>query len=689
MQNKDLDTEKLRRSQPVRSAELDRRLLERAEKLSEGRKTVGTDSAKTGFFVLNAKEDNTMDRNTKMIEVRSRKPAAFAAAAAALVLMVGGAVYASNKSTSNIDIDTPASQSETDETPAKEPEEEKIFVEPKEWAKSYLEQNNDTYGYISIPGIEYKDGSKVIDYPVAISADFDFYITHAFDKTEADGGCICADYSALDGSQPQIVQLFGSAVNCDFEWLLDNNKWTFAPAEGADTSKPSFAALQVYTTMEALTQAPIIEFKTVWQDGGEYAVIGCTQVEGDVMGIGKVDDIEKWANMIREQSYFDCDIECGADDEYLVLNLWDNDMTRFRVFAKKLDADDDKDKIIKSYRPKEGSGYEDLGEETADTNMVSIELPIPDNIRDMFLIEAYSGDEELSADTFADEDRKIYDSFFEVGRGDDLPNSFSLAIPGKGQQKVTVALIDPLSSDSTRNRVKYAVLDVDFDEGKYNVIGTVNKSGALEMFAKNPQNNIPIPLAIPDGTKSIYFDTYMDGKCVDTLYVENLSTDSAAVPNKIVLNSTGKKTVTVYARKSADKTGFEYASFDVDFDSGKLDYSENGEEKQEALTAYSEGKVRPVFIEIPVPTGYKKTVTLEAYYEDVYMGKMEYTKDSQRPFGLTLVEDGVDKISVTAVFDDKTVPDYMTMYVDFDNGTYEFTEDGEPKTGLFDQMEDE
>ena len=640
---KDKDAEKLGRSHPVRSAELDRRLLERAEKLTEGKKTIG-ESREPVFSVLNVKEDNTMDKNTNITEVRSHKPAAFAAIAAVLVLAVGGAVYASKYNSSHIDTAVPAAHSETDSGSGN------ADGSPAEWAKEYLARNEDTFGYVSIPNIELPDGRRAIDFPVAASEDNRFYLTHAFDKTEDPNGCIFADYSAVDGSQPQIIQLFGSASFSDFSWDYDSEYWRIRPEAGADTEKPGFTALLFYNMSKAISQAPVIEFKTIWQDGGEYMIFGCTTVQGDALGIGKVDDIGEWVSGIRDLSDFDVDIDCGADDKYLVLDLCEGGRSAFRVFAKKLDADDDKEKIISSYREKES-------ESRGNSAIEDRKLP--------FWIEQYvNGTQMLDASVGITEDHEI-------------SGIFPISMVGDKAKKTELFFTDPISSDSRTGRFCYALYDIDFFNKTITLNGEINKEAAERMLGEGA-GAVMMKIPVSDGvTDSVNFDVLIDGvKCFN---VPMALDGRAGHINFLGMAGTGKKIVTL--RTQLDGKTVDYAVYDVDFANGGYTYI-GGTSDLGASEKQKDSSGGSVMINLPYPEGFKHKITFEAYYEDNLMGTAVYNPDSLNPLeGIMLTEDGVEKIGIRAIIDDDTViNDFMVCIVDFDNGTYKYAEGGEPKT---------
>lgn len=527
---KDKDAEKLGRSHPVRSAELDRRLLERAEKLTEGKKTIG-ESREPVFSVLNAKEDNTMDKNDNITEVRSHKPAAFAAIAAVLVLAVGGAVYASRYNTTHIDTAVPAAHSETD-AGSTDTEGDYYTVDGRKangWAEQYLAQNSDTIGYIRIPGFEEYDSLDCIESPVAASSDERFYMTHGFDKTENEEGCIFAKADtriARDGSQPNVIQLFGH------NGFLKKDNY---PKMGM------FESCTFYSNILVLKQAPIIEYKTIWQDSGEYAIFGFVDVQGDALGIGEVEDVKEWADRIREESYFDVDIDCGADDKYLVLNIHDGERTDQRVFAKKLDEDDDKEKIISSYREKES-------ESRGNSALEGRKLP--------FWLEQYvNGTQMLDASVGITEDHEI-------------SGIFPISMVGDKEKKTELFFTDPISSDSRTGRFCYALYDIDYFNKTITLNGEINKEAAERMLGEGA-GAVMMKIPVSDGvTASVNFDILIDGvKCFN---VPMALDGRAGHINFLGMAGTGKKIVTL--RTQLDGKTVDYAVYDVDFANGGYTY---------------------------------------------------------------------------------------------------------------------
>ena len=684
-----------RRSQPVPGAELNRRLLERAEKMNEGKKTIGNKEPKAVFSVTGTKEDNTMDKNIQVSEIRSRRPAAFVAAAAVLALLIGGGAYAYNYGRSGLDTEPVAGTEATSDSAGTGTEEQPkpgdyYTVDGKkanDWAEQYLAQNKNTIGFISVPGMAYDDGVKCIDEPVVIAEDNEYYQHHGFDGSDYELGTIFADAGTeigSDGTQPHIIQLYGYEMP-DYTYVTSDDGDTKFIYNTKGVKAAGFSTLTSLENFKILQQFPIIEFKTIWQDGGEYAVIGMTDVQGDALGIGKVDDISGWAKDIRDLSFFDVDIDCGADDDYLVLNIYHKGITNYRIFAKKLDESDNKEQIVTSYRLKEGEQDHVAADESMMSNLVNIELPLPKGMRGIISLTARVGEDvDLSEDGFYDGDSGLFETTYSLDDVMNLPEKFSFSVPGEGKQKLTIIIEDPLSSDSTRNKIKYAVVYVDFTTGTYTVVGEPDYDAVRELFAPyGSAQGVRISLDIPEEAKDIVFEAYVDDELADTISV---ASGKKTKNIELCVEGTGKKPVFIQARDKNTGAVIIYASCDVDFYTGTYKFANGGEPKTAYLKQLN-GTGSRVFVEIPVPTGYEKNVVFEAYYEDILMGKALYTKDSERPFGITLDEDGVDKISFKAVFDDKTIDDYLVAEVDFDNGTYEFTK--EPQLGAFDMLKDE
>ena len=640
------EQEMSRRSQPVPSSELNRRLLERAEKMTEGKKTIGSEEPKAVFSAASAKEDNTVDKNMFISELRSRKTSSVAAAAAVIVLVLGSGAYVFTHGRGGIETETePVAESGVSES--SEATEGDYYTvngsKANAWAEPYLAQNDETIGYIRIPGLEMYDSIQCVDTPVAASVYDGYYMTHAFDKSFDEAGCIFtkADKGfGADGSQPQVIQLFG----------YDNTN----EAKAKDITN-TFGSLSYYTNIVVLKQAPIIEFKTIWQDGGEYAIFGVLEVQGDALGIGEVEDVKDWADWIREESYFDVDIDCGADDKYLVLNAHNSQRTTYRLFAKKLDEGDDKQSIIKSYRLKDG-----FVTHISDTAHFSVPMPQCEN--GMFILQAYMDGE------------RVYSTFISEGEDGKKTDSVEFSVSGEGtDREVVVKLIDPLSSDSRTNTLEYARYKVDFETDTVTLIGDLNTEKAAELISKYSLKALSIPLNIPVETKDVYFDFYIDGMNHGSFYVDEVDPLDSGSPVNFIISGKGRKNVSVFAKKTNAAEGIDYAAFEVDFDNGRLEYAENGREKTEKLIEYC--NVNDVTIDLPVPSG----ITDMAF--DIYINgmlrKTEYLDEapaSDTTLKLTAVDSGKKKVTVYArKRTEKIGFDYAEYDVDFSTGKYEYS----------------
>lgn len=219
------------------------------------------------------------------------------------------------------------------------------------WAKDLLERNGEAVGWIKIPGFKNDDGKEYINFPVLQHSDNDYYLYHDIDGLWNESGSIYADFTVKidERGQPDNIVIYGHHMR---------NLGT------------SFTHLAEYKDgVDFLKKYPIIEFNTIYdEEPEEYVIISCyvaavdeSQDENlfDYWRYLKFDKTEykfsTWIKRTKECSWYSCDVQCDKNDEYITLSTCSNEVQGMRwvITAKKIDEDDDKNKILESYKEKD------------------------------------------------------------------------------------------------------------------------------------------------------------------------------------------------------------------------------------------------------------------------------------------------------------------------------------------------
>ena len=131
----------------------------------------------------------------------------------------------------------------------------------------------------------------------------------------------------------------------------------------------SFTHLAEYKDgVDFLKNHPIVEFNTIYDEAPEeYIIISCyvaaesESQDDDLFDYWRYlefDDNEyqfkNWLKRTKECSWYSCDIQCDENDQYITLSTCSNEVLEMRwvITAKRLDEDDNKEKIIDSYTEK-------------------------------------------------------------------------------------------------------------------------------------------------------------------------------------------------------------------------------------------------------------------------------------------------------------------------------------------------
>lgn len=218
------------------------------------------------------------------------------------------------------------------------------------WAYDLVERNSEAVGWIRIPGFTDWYGNEYINYPVLQHSDNVYYLTHNLDHQYYYSGSIYVDYEdpITASSQPDNIVMYGHHMR---------NLGT------------AFTHLAEYKSGAwFLKKYPIVEFNTIYDPGPyEYVIFSCyVAAENETQDEDMFDYwhyhnftndavFDYWLKRTRDSSWYTCDIKCDKDDDYITLSTCSNEVLHMRwvMTAKRLDGDDDKDKIIDSIKAKD------------------------------------------------------------------------------------------------------------------------------------------------------------------------------------------------------------------------------------------------------------------------------------------------------------------------------------------------
>ena len=245
------------------------------------------------------------------------------------------------------------------EKPASQEDETKERV-VQNWAKDLIKRNSDVVGWIKIPGFCNDNGDEYINFPVlqkayegSVDEANNYYLTRNIDKNYYESGSIFADclIPIDENGQPDNIVIYGHHMR---------------------RLGTSFTHLAEYKSgVDILKKYPMIQFQTVYENNQKYVIIGCFVAAAD----DSQDDIaifdywryrnfdddkysfDKWIDNVRKQSWYSCDVECTAEDDYITLSTCSNEVSSMRwvIVAKKLTAKDNLDLIVESYKERPDS----------------------------------------------------------------------------------------------------------------------------------------------------------------------------------------------------------------------------------------------------------------------------------------------------------------------------------------------
>lgn len=235
----------------------------------------------------------------------------------------------------------------------------------KPWAEDLVKELPDIIGWIRIPGFKDGNGKEYINYPVMKYTDNDYYLKHDIYGNPYESGCVFVDFhNTIDEyRQSDNIVIYGHHMR---------NLGT------------TFTHLAEYKGgVEMLQKYPIIEFKTIYEEDQEYAIVSIyiaakdedqdpnlfsywryydfnkniTDDSDTSISDSKFDNFDIWKERTLAHSWYNSDIECTIDDQYITLQTCSNEtpQTRLVIVAKKLTENDDREKILSSYtdRPDE------------------------------------------------------------------------------------------------------------------------------------------------------------------------------------------------------------------------------------------------------------------------------------------------------------------------------------------------
>lgn len=228
------------------------------------------------------------------------------------------------------------------------------------WAEELVKRNSDSKGWIKIPGFCNDNGDEYINFPVlqrpfegSIDEANNYYLVRDIDKNYYESGSIFADclIPIDENGQADNIVIYGHHMR---------------------RLGTSFTHLAEYKEgVNMVKKYPMIQFNTIYENNQKYVIIGCFVAASsdsqddipifDYWRYRNFDDdkysFDKWIDNVRKQSWYSCDVECTAEDDYITLSTCSNEVADMRwvIVAKKMTAADNLDLIVQSYEERPDS----------------------------------------------------------------------------------------------------------------------------------------------------------------------------------------------------------------------------------------------------------------------------------------------------------------------------------------------
>jgi len=177
--------------------------------------------------------------------------------------------------------------------------------------ESYASANSDVIGWISVP-------NTIIEYPVVITTDNDYYLHYNYKKEKSKSGAIFMDYRDADFENARHIIIYGHNMR----------------------NGTMFHDLNSYKYKDFFDQNPVI---TLYYKGTkyEYEIFAADVVLADINFIRTKfksdDDFVDYFTEFKSYSKFSNDVTVSADDQVLTLSTctYEYDDSRFIVQAKR------------------------------------------------------------------------------------------------------------------------------------------------------------------------------------------------------------------------------------------------------------------------------------------------------------------------------------------------------------------
>ena len=380
-----------------------------------------TDIIKENRYIRSTKQ--VVGEESRKGRIQLKRGGAIAACIA--VLAAGGVIFSFNKKIHHTVPNNDRDSSMVNETSSSEIKEadnsdsEDKFVSRtrtvQEWAKPYLEQNEDTVGYLRIKDLT--DNGEFSS-PVVQCEDNMFYLYHGFDKEENGNGTVFADCNVPidEKGQPDNIVLYG-----------------FYAEDGSDiSSDTSSSPLLKYKDSEFFEEHKTFDFCTIFDDPDtKYQVISCLNYKVTdedftdywirAREFGDEYSFDKWLSNIKDGAINRSDVECTENDDYITLDTKDpenGENGRFAVIAKKVDETADEETT-----EKEETGKDKTKEDKSSKTDTAVKSETNDNNRPDTAVSRDNDTKDHPADTSDAQPKKdsvmarLYEKYKKQAKG--------------------------------------------------------------------------------------------------------------------------------------------------------------------------------------------------------------------------------------------------------------------------------